>query len=965
MDVERQGQAGVATARQEAARPPSRRPRCPPPTSPGASSNPSVVTSPLPPFPAEVFSNVLSFLSQKDAAPLCRVSRSWNHHISNDARLWSTLVTYLDSRDDDDMCRAVCLRASTTAGGGGIRVLRLVLGSVRDPHGRRVDTWPKDAVVEQARRVLDLVAQASVSVSAVAHGPSAAAMPPRTCSSLRTLDVELFPNTSTSLYVLDLIAKQSRAPIFSNLREARFQVAAPDFDLSGSFLKMFPTVTTFEFKAEQTTYTTVPIPVGHWAWENPHSHAVPSLDHLETLKLSHVWVGEDIDLPRLPSLKRLELHDVKWDGSAIFLLLRLARRTLECIIADRVQFEPAHDAADNWLEYVHVKDTSLVEAGDLASPFHQTMNESVPILLPVLRHLEIHGPTPAFFATLETAEASTSYDDDYFPTPILRMPVLDRCIMSAVDVDSLFEDEALGALAVLGRNAPLVTHLELNSIVTSDWQMHCCLASMSAKVTTLDLYHSTITDWLIAKLPHLVPSLKYLDVRCCEEVTPQGVARMVEVIRDLNDEGQSKVEKVFLDRPTGRSTLSAVAAYRWLDFVGVLQRDESDYEGAGPLYNVEARRKWLKEGKKDRQWETKEFWAQREAEQRERERVALERARAAGLFVGGSGASGGSSSRGGGDVGSSAAGPCVSFAPPREGPSSLSQAPFVPYHPAHSIPPLPFGPAQPTSTPMRPQHHQYAVQPIPPHRAGILSSHFLPSLPAQQQQQQPWSPSVHEQAHTYSPTPRPSAPAPPAAFAPRVAPPPLVAMPAPRHLAAAAAAAAVADARTDTSSIEDADDDLEADYSWLDDADGGASHLDADYLRAQQDTLARMTAARDDEMLAQVQEVVRREREAADETAQEQEREQEQGRRDEAQAAAVLVLARQQGFRAAATAAAAGAPPVQPGPPSQDAVGAVFQGFAGDGDSSTDDDDDDDDDMVVLDDGSDARVHEDPFEALV
>ena len=740
------------------------------------------------------------------------------------------------------------------------------------------------------------------------------------------------------------------------MRRVRFQVAAPELDLSGTFLKMFPTVTTFEFAADPISYSVVPLDTSRWTWENPHVYAVSSLDHLETLKLSQVTIT-DVDLPQLPALKRLEIRHSSWEGYGIFLLLRLARRTLETISIDQVSFPPVYKPADDWLEHVHVRHPSLLDPGDVAPSAASTWQDAVPILLPALRQLDVVGPSPPLFASLDTSDSSYSYDDDYYPTPALRMPNLDRCFIDNVDVET-WEDEALAPLAVLGRNAPLVTHLTLQGLITSDWQVHCCLASMAAKVTSLDLYQSSVTDWLIARLPALVPSLKTLDVRLCDEVSPQGVARMVERIRDLNDEGQSKVEQVFVDPPTRDGPTTA--AYDWLDFVGVLQRDEGDYEGAGPVDDVDARRKWVKEGKKDEQWEHKALLAQLEAaEQERRELEARARASRPNPFGISSGSSS-SGSRGGGGalVGSSAIGPSVSFAPPRSAPTPHPHSTWVPFNPFHQNAPAPS--PFPASIPMR---HQQQQQPLPPRPPTDLSSlHLPPLLPYQQHQ--PWSPaqaaSAHEQPHTYSPAPRPSASAPPAALAPRVAPHPLA--PAQQH--AAVTNAIAADRSTGTSSTEDADE-LEVDYSFLDEADGGASHIHVDFLRAQEDALARMGAARADSVQAQVQAQVdavaaaigRGEAGVASAQDKQAAEEREQGRMDEAQAAATLVFAHQQAF-AAARPAEAPAPP-----PSQNGAAPVFQGFAGDDEDSTDDGDGDDD-MVPLGE-ADEDERDEAFEPLV
>jgi len=193
-----------------------------PPLSPHRDSSdrrsPKSPGSPIPPFPAEVFSNILSFLPQRAVAPLCRVSRAWQQHILNDTRLWSTLATRLDL-DEDDMCRAVCSRAGTHGGSkrasSGICTLRLVLGSDQTSNGRRMDRVSTDFVLERVHRVVEYAQQASV--SSTASGPAGNA--PRIRSTLRTLVVELSPNTTTSAHVLDFFGKTCRHPLFVELQE--------------------------------------------------------------------------------------------------------------------------------------------------------------------------------------------------------------------------------------------------------------------------------------------------------------------------------------------------------------------------------------------------------------------------------------------------------------------------------------------------------------------------------------------------------------------------------------------------------------------------------------------------------------------------------------------------------------------------------------------------------------------------
>ncbi|BGP36453.1 hypothetical protein JCM10450v2_000353 [Rhodotorula kratochvilovae] len=805
------------------------------------STSPASPISPLPPFPTEVFANILSCLPIATVAPLCRVSRAWRQHIVNDLRLWSTLNTTLNL-DEDQKCRYICQRASMSGGkrpAGGIRSLHIVLQYQRLANGRRGDVAEVGFVVERLR-----------------------------------LRVELWPNTTTSAVLLDELGKASYAPLFAHVRDVQFAGSLPDFDLRNAFLQMWPSATSFTFAPAPRDSQIAPIPVGEWVWHNPVVYRAPritSCDRLESLRLQNVCLG-DVDLPRLPRLKHLRMDNVRWEGRGLFLLLRLARRTLETITANNLAFDPVDDPYDDWFKYVDVTDPSLAD-GYVPPPLSEDqLFDAVPVRLPALRKLAIAGTTPPFFATIEDHDLDVD-EDDPFPTPVLQMPNLERCDLVDTNVDSEFADESLGPLAVLGQNAPRVSHLLLNSLIVGDWTVHCCLAGMHGRITNLDLYQSSVSDQLIVRLPSLVPFLKVLDVRMCDEVTPQGVARMVEVIRTLHDEGESRVERVLLDPPV--HSQASLDAYRWLDFIGVLQRDDMDLEGDGPP-EPEPRRRWKLEGKKDAMWAHKQEIAAREA--KEREQRALEAQFAALQEAVGGGSSSGASG--------AAPRPFDAAMLARFGRPPSASAPVLAPAPVPPIPQYPLAPAQ---------HGLYASAPLPQRPLAPIALHPAPTTAPPTHDVPPHLGQPQPQLHPHRPPPvfvpaqeqahvRPAPPLPPPHAPPAPAPPVAV--------------------------VEQNEADM--DYSFLDGVDGGASVLAPEFVRAQADELRRMEGMMQE----------RRRSEAQMDAAEDE-------RREQARAAAVLVAgARGAGDLAPRVPAVADA-----GEEDDDASGCADDGVEADGEA--------------------------------
>lgn len=712
-------------------------------------------------------------------------------------------------------------------------------------------------------------------------------------------------------------------------RRVRFRATLPDFDLSGAFLQMWPSVTSFEFRAEPGSFWARTINLSNWQWQGPPSRNAPpvtSLGHLASLSLSHVFVG-DVDVPDLPALRHITLHNVRWEGLGLFHLLRRARRSIETILVNQISFEPAEDTLDDWLQHVDVANAALDDDDGGGGPARSSFSpwlDAVPILLPALRDLEIIGPSPPFFATLETLASSSLYDDeDPYPTPVLQMPSLERCKLEAVDVESEFEDDSLGPLAVLGQNAPRVSTLVLNELIVNDWAVHCCLSGMHAKVTTLDLFQSSVTDHLIVRLPALVPFLKVLDVRQCDDVTPQGVARMVEVMRMHHDEGQSRVERVFMDPPSHSG--ASYVAHQWLDFVNVLVRDEWDFEGTGPSEPAD-RQKWRRLGKRDINWEHKEQLKQiEEVERADRER-AREAAKLRAFQVAMAGGSSSSRVAPGPCTYASAAGPL----PP------LPASPFTyPTHPQQSrlpstsVPPFrphSFAPSQPSQLASVPMQQQRPIQPVPLHPPTVApSSVWLRPSAAHYQRPSPadLGPAC-EQPHFYR------------APAPRASPPPV---PQSQYPLA-------------TETIAETD----ADYSFLDGADGGASQLSPAFVRAQMAELERMGAVHEQQAQAQAVAAAQRQVEVAAAGKDEQDR------REQAQAAATLVVAslqcRSEGGRQVQEEVVSVVQASIPAVNGEMWEGLGFAHGGDDDDDNNDDDDDDDDDDDMVGGGDEAVVQQ-------
>lgn len=402
----------------------------------------------------------------------------------------------------------------------------------------------------------------------------------------------------------------------------------PAMSLERHFFSMWPLAVSMNLKFPPRQAKGLNhLATGEWAWLPPGKAETrfDTLPDLQHLTLEGVAILRDLRLPQMPSLTHLSLHVVEWEGKSIFRLLRYVRHTLvELVITDlELQEEASPDEElDEWNTHVDIRDPRLTDAftfpdaDSIAS--EERFDEPAPIVLSALRFLQLGGnSTPPFFSSMEYVENYTGEASAY-PTPIFVMPALQNVVLEDLITEQDYVlDESDGALATLGRNAPNVVSFDLLSIVASDDSVFHCLAAMSAKMRRLSFYNSEITDHLICKLVDLVPHLEELDVRSCQYVSTQSVARLVENLRGAYG---PRIKIVRVDPPDQHSTKWDCEAYRWLDFVDVLVRNPDDYEGDGPDPATDSayRRKWRQAGKLSaesvyrRQWE-KQVQQEREA----------------------------------------------------------------------------------------------------------------------------------------------------------------------------------------------------------------------------------------------------------------------------------------------------------------------------------------------------------------
>ncbi|GAA5892154.1 hypothetical protein JCM6882_005712 [Rhodosporidiobolus microsporus] len=757
-------------------------PRETPPHSPQVrsshSSSPSAALSPLPPLPTEVFSLVLSFLDQQDLERCLLVSRSWHTYVEGNPSLWHTVEAHLDL-DDQRRVNRICGRANVNGrrSTGGIRTLKIVLRA-QTYNGRLVELITPERAEARLGEVLASVFAASVLNGTVDRPPDPRRRPH---STVTTLTLSFRPNTFIALQLLHKLGQLADTPLFANLKHLNIYANLPHFQLRQHVLRIFPQLSSLHISVVSASNRSL-FEVrcnNDWTWQPRQSPALASpgsLDRLRHLALHDVWVS-DLHVPLLPQLKHLDLHRVTWEGRALFYLLRIARTTLETLSCIDLRFEQADDEFEDWQLFVDVRDQSLVDGCAFPEDDDAALEpdyEPAPIVLSSLRTLHLAGKTLPLFVSLNAFE--TTPESELLPTPSLFMPALTTAILDEITLEpengSL--DDAMSPLAMLGRLAPQLRYLDVRSTSASDVELQCCLTAINGSIHHLDISETMVSDHLIVRLPNVAPELKVLDVRNCGDITCQGVARAVEVIRMRNDEGLTKVESVFVSPPENDADPACWLAYRWLDYVGVLRRDEYDFEGDGPVDSAVARRRWIKQGKEDAAKEFKvayAVWEREQQEKRLRERAALLAVQQAAGAVG----TGGSASRAGlvqpSNISLDALAQISQTQQHFQQLALPQQQPHAPL-PAGFIPPRSMAPSHPQQfayssadtgrveiplplRPAPPQPPQTFFPPQPPHQ--LPSTPQLPPLAPHQQ------PQYQQQRARLPPPPPPPPPAAPAA----------------------------------------------------------------------------------------------------------------------------------------------------------------------------------------------------------
>jgi len=361
-----------------------------------------------------------------------------------------------------------------------------------------------------------------------------------------------------------------------------------------------------------------------------------ALEKLETIRWHALTVPHSLDLPLLPGLTRLVLHDVSWEGYSLLLLIRMARRSLEEVeIVNLRLFDP--DPAflmDDYDQNVLVADPDLID--DYKAPIPdiddddndedddslESWNTPPPIILPRLRRLTVAGQlTGPVFGTLEVVDAGDELSQ--YPTGVWVMPALEECTLHELDLDSsnLF-DQNIAPLKLFGQNTTQLKRLSLFGCACTPLDIYNALQPSATELAYLSLANTGATDQLLAHLPLLTPRLHKLDVRQCPNISITSVARLVEAIRDRSD-GRHRLERVRADWPDWGH--AEFAAAEWLLFQGTWVRVEEDFEGLGPEER-RANKKWVREGKADAGREEREaLWKARQWEERLKRQAGVDR----------------------------------------------------------------------------------------------------------------------------------------------------------------------------------------------------------------------------------------------------------------------------------------------------------------------------------------------------
>ncbi|GAA5980869.1 hypothetical protein JCM10908_003896 [Rhodotorula pacifica] len=563
-------------------------------TSP-APSTPGSSHLPLPPLPLEVFLRVMEFLDPLEVVRSRRVSSLWYSSISGEPRLWRDIeCSLIDDLTDQLALYSACARPRATGQSGGIVSLSITLEGMPVGGGHGVaDIVSVQQATSAFEQIVNAVSQVSIIATKAVRGPLARQGGFIYESSLRTLRIRLDPQSGVTLSILQKLAQNRSHPLFGQLESLDLYAGIPGLPLGEYFLSMFPTLSSLRLRGFPLKH----VVTGNWAWTHDDADAADlPLRNLREIVLRDVRVAAPTAIPPLPALARFYARNVCWETRSYYLLFRIARKTLEHLELASMVFYDVGEPEEDYQDYLDVRQPHLLDLPPRGIEVdHMLALAPLPIYMPELKYLKVSGLSPTIWSPEYGSDDPSDYAD--LPTPFLVMPSLDNCDLTDVVVDAIEElDQGIGPLALLGKLAPNVSRLCLHGVVTDDLALWTCLNEMHGRLTRLDLSDSSASDHVICHLPRFAPMLRELDVRGCVEISVQGVARVVEVIRRFHDEGQSKVERVWVDPPV--DGWAEFQAYEWLAFIDVLQRDEFDYEGLGPSHPKE-RREWIKRGKKD------------------------------------------------------------------------------------------------------------------------------------------------------------------------------------------------------------------------------------------------------------------------------------------------------------------------------------------------------------------------------
>ncbi|KAM0793548.1 hypothetical protein ACM66B_000985 [Microbotryomycetes sp. NB124-2] len=553
----------------------------------------ATLTSPLPPLPIEVFLLVLKFLDVNTKLSLRLMSRAWFTFLTAQPSLWSDLTIRIPSTTDEYLhlrTQLAHVAKSKKPGSGGIKRLVVMLQSRQHPNhpsGQLIDlVHPREALNH-----LDDVYARLLATSA-SQPANSDQDNDEVGSAIRDFEMYCQPNTLSAWHMIRTV--QSYQWLLRNASRIKLYANLSGMSIDHDLLSLWPNASSIEllFRPYQRSWWHVP-PNFNALGDMTHQETpdqVNVLARLEYLHLRELAILPNLHLPAMPRLHTIELAECTWTGTAFFTLLRLCRRTLrelKLFNFDIAECDENDSYADH-VEHVLSQDPALYDYGrDIPNPL-DIETQPAPIVMRRLETLIVHGETtPGFWASRDNVGRLEPW-----PRPFVGMPVLRRAELRDLYVEP-DEGDDYGSVAVFGRLAPRVQHLDLECSNVGDGSLFHCLRENQNTVVHLNLHGTEVTDKIIIHLDSLAPSLQQLVVSCCASVTNQGVARALQRMRDNNGH---RLEWVSVDAPNRRDTEEEWRAWQWLAFHGVLYRSEADPEGDGPRASSE-RLAWKRYGK--------------------------------------------------------------------------------------------------------------------------------------------------------------------------------------------------------------------------------------------------------------------------------------------------------------------------------------------------------------------------------